>query len=179
MEWAKQFFEQMQKLFIWWVIINPWEMGVKSRAGRKAQLLYNGCHFRIPYFDTIMVQPVRERVVNLSPQVCTTKDKRVVTVALNIGYKITDIAKVYSTIHNPQGTICAMAMGQASKTISGLDSLDCSQQFLEKSISEELSKLDIGIKITGVYVVTFAEVRTYRIIQDSHWLADDNHETKK
>ena len=154
-------------------------MGVRSRAGRKAELLNNGCHFRIPYFDTIMVQPVRERVVNLSPQVCTTKDRKVMTVALNLGYQITDIAKVYTTIHNPEGTICSIAMGQASKTIALVDSEDCNHKRIEQEILSELSKLDIGIEIKGVHIVTFAEVKTYRLIQDSHWMPDSNYEEKK
>jgi regulator of protease activity HflC (stomatin/prohibitin superfamily) len=179
MEWAKQLLEAIQKLFIWWVIINPWEMGVRSRAGRTAQLLNPGCHFRIPYFDTVLVQPVRERVTNLSPQVCTTLDKEVMTLAINISYQINDISKVYNTIHNPEGTICSIAMGEASKVIGSLILSDCHQRAVESAILESLDELDIGIKIKGIRIVTFAKVRTYRIIQDSHWLSDSNYETKK
>jgi regulator of protease activity HflC (stomatin/prohibitin superfamily) len=100
MEWVKQLFDSIQSLFVWWVIINPWELGVRSRAGKPAQLLNPGCHFRIPFFDTVLVQPVRERVTNLSPQVCSTADNEVMTVCINISYQISDIAKVYNTIHN-------------------------------------------------------------------------------
>lgn len=179
MEWARQLFEYIQKLFIWWVIINPWEMGVRSRAGRKAKLLMNGCHFRIPYFDTILVQPVRERVVNMPPQVCSTKDKKVITVALNISWQINDIAKVYNTIHNPEGTICSIAMGQASKTINEFNAADCDQKILEQRMTHELKKLDVGVDIKAIHIVTFAEVKTYRLIQDSHWMPDACFEEKK
>lgn len=179
MEWAKQLIEHIQKLFIWWVVINPWEMGVRSRAGKKAELLKNGCHFRIPYFDTIMVQPVRERVVNIPPQVCSTKDSEVMTMVINLSYQITDIAKVYDTIHNPEGTICSIAMGQASKTISEKTLSECNQRVVEEEIQKELSKLDIGIQIKGIRIVTFAKVKTYRLIQDSHWMPDTDYEKQK
>jgi regulator of protease activity HflC (stomatin/prohibitin superfamily) len=179
MEWAKQLFEHIQKLLIWWVVINPWEMGVRSRAGGKAELLQPGCHFRIPYFDTIMVQPVRERVVNIPPQVCSTKDMEVMTMVINLAYQITDIAKVYNTIHNPEGTICSIAMGQASKTISEKMLSECNQRIVEKDIENELLKLDIGIEIKGIRIVTFAKVKTYRLMQDAHWLPDADYEQKK
>jgi len=154
-------------------------MGVRSRFGRNAKLLNNGTHFRIPYIDTVLVQPIRERVTNLSPQVCTTKDRRIMTVAINISYQINDIAKVYSTIHNPEGTICSIAMGQASKTMSELNYDECELRFLESEITNELSKLDIGIDVKGIRVVTFAEVKTFRLIQDSHWIPDSDFETTK
>lgn len=179
MEWAKQMFEAIQKLFVWWVIINPWELGVRSRAGRPAELLNPGCHFRIPYFDTLLVQPVRERVTNLSPQVCSTLDNEVMTVCINISYQITDIAKVYSTIHNPEGTICSIAMGEASKVISERNLKDCHQRNVEEAIEEALMTLDIGIEIKGIRIVTFAKVRTYRLIQDSHWMPDTDYEKQK
>lgn len=179
MEWAKQIFEAIQKLFVWWVIVNPWELGVRSRAGRKSELLRSGCHFRIPYFDTVLIQPVRERVVNLSPQVCSTADKEVITVCINISYQITDIAKVYNTIHNPEGTICSIAMGEASKVISELYLADCDQRKVEEVILYSLADLDIGIEIKGVRIVTFAKVRTYRLIQDEHWMPDNDYEMTK
>lgn len=179
MEWAKQLFEAIQKIFVWWVIVNPWELGVRSRAGKPAELLRAGCHFRIPFFDTVLIQPVRERVTNLAPQVCSTLDNEVMTVCINISYKISDIAKVYNTIHNPEGTICSIAMGEASKVISELNLHECHQRKVEEAIQNALSVLDIGIEIRGIRIVTFAKVRTYRLIQDGHWMPDTNYEKEK
>jgi hypothetical protein len=101
------------------------------------------------------------------------------TVCINISYQISDIAKVYNTIHNPEGTICSIAMGEASKIISELNLVDCHQRKVEEAILNSLGQLDIGIEIKGVRIVTFAKVRTYRLIQDAHWMPDNEYEIKK
>lgn len=49
------------RCFIWWVVIQPWEQGIRVRLGKKRVRLEPGIHFRIPYLDAVFKQSNRLR----------------------------------------------------------------------------------------------------------------------
>lgn len=65
METIKATLEYLTKLFQWWIIVQPWEKGIRTRFGTNTKVLDAGCHFRIPFFDTVYVQESRLRVLHL------------------------------------------------------------------------------------------------------------------
>ena len=59
---VQQFLEYVFNAFKIWVIVQPWETGLRVRAGKKVKNLSKGMYFRLPYFDSVYIQESRLRV---------------------------------------------------------------------------------------------------------------------
>jgi hypothetical protein len=179
MNYIKDTLDYLAKIFQWWILIQPWERGVRTRFGNKTKLLIPGTHFRIPFFDIIYIQTIRLRVVSMSPQTVSTKDGKTVTISCAIGYAIDDIMKLYNTLYQPEVTICNMVQGHVAEYIFSHDLLQCNPEDLTKHITEKMKDVNHGIKYEYVKVVSYAVVRTYRLIQDSSWVNDTLNMTER
>lgn len=87
-----------------------------------------------------------------------------------IGYEITDIVKLFNTIHQPVETISNIAEGAVSKSIL---IKDYTPTEIESFVMEELRKNDYGLSFSYVRVTTYARVRTFRLIGDHNWSNSD------
>ncbi len=59
MESIKGLIEYLLNIVKFWIVIQPWERGIRVRFGKNQKLLNGGVHFRIPFLDTIYVQCVQ------------------------------------------------------------------------------------------------------------------------
>lgn len=177
MEWFKEIFNQVSTLFKWWIIVLPWEKGLRIRVGNKVKILSKGIHFRIPYFDSVYVQPIRLTFLHTSPQTLTTNDDKIVSISVIIGYSIIDIFKAYNSVGEVQSTITAMVTDAVSKyTVSHRWN---ELQSIEAFVFEEAGKKDIGLKIESVSLQNLSQVRAYRVIQDYSWMGDGHKLNQK
>lgn len=172
MNWIKETVEYITQIIKIWVIIQPWEKGIKVRIGKSVKLLNPGIHFKFPYLDSIYVQPVRLRVVQNPLQTLTTLDGLTVTITCVIGYSIKDILQVYKTLHQPDSTISNMSLGEINALISSNNLKDINLDKIEKSLVETLNKTNYGVCFEYIKVIGFACVKTYRLIQDHTWMVD-------
>jgi len=169
MDIFKSVLEYLTKMFQWWIMIQPWELGIRTRFGNRTKLLEPGTHFRIPFFDIIYVQTIRLRVVSLCPQTITTKDGKTLTISCAVGYSISDIMDLFNTLFHPEATIGYMVQGNIGGYIFSHDLSDCSPELIEKHVMNKLIEGNNGIKYEYIKVISYAVVRTYRLIQDSSW----------
>lgn len=177
---VKELFEYIFNMFKIWVIIQPWQQGIRVRFGKHKTLLNAGTHFKIPYFDSVYVQETRLRMVNLPIQTISCKDKQTVTLNGAIGYQITDVEKLYSTLYHPETTIINMVMAKVTDFVSKLNLDAISLSELEGYVVKDLKTLDYGIKFEKFEVVNFASVKTFRFIKDEAWVYEGiNMEDKK
>ena len=174
-----EFLEYIFNAFKIWVIVQKWESGLRVRKGKRIKLLKPGLHFKIPYFDSVYVQEVRLRIVSMPTQTITTKDGLTITLSAAIGYSITDIQKLYLTLFHPETTIKNMAMSYISDYISNNNYKDINLADIETSTNEHLKKLDYGIDFSYLKLTNFAQVRTYRLIQDRNWFSEGLQMTDK
>lgn len=165
----KDILDYFSKIFQWWILIQPWELGVRTRLGNKTKLLHPGVHFRIPFIDIIYVQTIRLRVVSLCPQTVSTKDGKTVTISCAVGYSISDIILLFNSLYHPEITIGNMVQGYVAEFIFSHDLVDCAPEQVEKYVTEKLAKGDFGIRYEYSKVLSYAVVRTYRLIQDGSW----------
>lgn len=172
MNYIKDTLEYLSKILIWWVIIMPWEKGLRTRFGKSTKLLNPGTHFRIPFFDNVYIQCIRLRVVQLPPQTISTKDNFTLTIVMCAGYSIVDIEKLYNTLYQPESTICNVILGAISDYISSTNLKDCSPVSIETHVSKKLESFDYGIKYESIKTSGYALVKAIRLIQDSHWIPD-------
>lgn len=158
--------KQLGQIFQWWIVIAPWEEGLRVRLGRRITILHAGPHLRVPFIDAVYVQSTRRRIVNLPIQTVTTRDGKTLTFSGTLGYSIADVLKLYSTLHHAHDTIQNFALQALAERVSVEDAERLSAGALG---SLTLDLAPYGISETKISVTDFAFVRTYRLISDQKW----------
>jgi regulator of protease activity HflC (stomatin/prohibitin superfamily) len=174
LEIFKEIWNQLSTLLKWWVIILPWESGIRIRFGKHIKLLAPGIHFRLPYLDSCYRQPIRLNFILLSPQTLTCKTGETITISINVGYLISDVLKVYNSVSELQSAIFGSVQGAISEFISKHDISECNPSLIESHCSTILSSKDWGVTIEELHITSYAIVKTFRLIQDSSWISN-NH----
>lgn len=168
MTWLTQVLAAFSKPFKWWVVVAPWERGIRIRLGKVARLLKPGIHGRVPFLDRIYVQSVRLRIISTSNQTVATKDGKVLTISFAVRFAISDIVKLYESIAHPENTLLGEVLSLAARYISARDSALVSPSAVERYVSARLYGERWGLGGLGVNVTSFAYVRTYRILMHDY-----------
>jgi len=155
----QQFIEYLFNALKIWVIVQPWEAGIRVRNGKKIKRLGKGIHFKLPYFDSVYVQEIRLRVRELPMQTLTSKDLKTVTLNSSIGYSIRDIQKLYQTLYRPEMTLQNIAMSAIAEVLYTTDAHDISPELLEREVIKKLSAEDYGLNYEYFKVTNFAIVK--------------------
>lgn len=172
MESIKGLIDYLLSVIKFWVVVQPWERGIRVRFGKKQKLLIGGVHFRVPFLDTVYIQCIRLRVIALPMQSLTSKDMKTVTLNGCIGYEITDIEKLYNTMLYPEQTISNIVMGAIADYIYTNDILTTSPSKIEESAMKKLDLDKHWLSVKYFKLTSFAVVRTYRLIQDHSWIQE-------
>ena len=168
-ELLQKFIDQLKEFLTWWVILTPWEKGIRVRFGKNVKLLDSGIYFKIPVFDQVYKQTIRTRNISNSIQTVSTNDGTAISIGLIIQYSINDIFKLYNTLYHPEFTIQNMILSKISKHITQNALKDCNPNTLN-GVIKDLDLSQYGIVLEDVGVSTYAVVKTYRLIQDSSWV---------
>lgn len=177
---VKELLEYLTNAIKIWVIVQPWEQGIRVRHGHYNKILTPGIHFKIPYFDSVYVQEVRLRMIQLGVQTLSTKDDKTLTVNSSLGYSIEDIKKVYDTIYHPEATVSNMALGEISDIIFNSNLHDLRPAGIEQQVSEKLDLQKYGLRFESLKIIEFAAVRTLRLMQEqSKWIDTTQSELTK
>lgn len=153
-----------------WVIISPFERGLRIRFGKNVKILTEGIHLKIPIFDAVYIQTIRSRNISSGIQTVSTKDGITISLGSIVQYNINDIYKLYNTLYHPEMTITNLVMGEISNYISDNIISDCSPQKIQDKISAKLKNTKYGIEFEFVNITTYAIVKTFRLIQDVSWI---------
>lgn len=156
------------RLFIWWVVVMPWELAIRVRLGKQRQRLGPGLSFRIPYADVIFKQSVRLRFATTMPQTVSTRDGFTLTVSGQLGYTIVDIDKLYDTLQQGENALRAMAQGAIARYVFDHNLGDCAPAQIEIGVARMLQLGDCGLEYHTLQLTTFCRVKTYRLIMDTH-----------
>jgi hypothetical protein len=175
----REFLEYIFKIFKIWVIVQPWEQALIVRYGKRIRKKEGGIYFKLPYLDSVYVQEVRLRVVEMPIQTLTLKDKNTVTLRGSLGYRITDLEKLYNTLYHPEKTVQNILMANIAEVIYGMDVKDISPKILEEKMTKVLEDTDYGLKFEYCKITDFAIVKTFRLIQDQSWLSEEIDIEKK
>jgi len=173
MNQVKDFLEYIFNAIKIWVIVQPWEKGIRVRCGKKTKKLSSGIHFRIPYFDSTYIQECRIRSMSICLQTLTTKDLKTITINSALVYQITDIEKLYKTLYHPEATISNMAMSEISDFVFKNNLTDVNPKNIEEWVMSKLKADDYGMEFKQLRITNFANVRTFRLIQDSQSWTED------
>lgn len=172
MNYIGQIIEFLQRFFVWWVQIMPWEEAVHVRGGKSMRVLKAGIHLRLPFIDRVYIQTTRLRVIQILPQTVTTSDGKTITVVANMGYSIEDIAKLYNTLYHAEQTLASIMMATVAQVVAVRTLAEATPALIEEKAAAELQQGDFGLKFAHIKIIGYAVVKTYRLIQDGHWLPD-------
>ena len=166
------FINNIFRLFQWWVILSPWEAGVRVRLGKYVNTFGAGVHLNIPFIDHFYVQSIRLRVAGLDTQTLTTRDGQTITLSGTFGYCLQDIRKLFDTLYNPEQTVRNFVESAIAQYVATHDFVDCAPLAIATAVQPNLHLEQYGLGCAQVRIVEYARVRTYRLIQgdrDTPW----------
>lgn len=168
MSFFKDIIDFLTRIFQWWVIVMPWEKGIRLRVGKHWTIMHEGIYLKLPIVDRVYIQSTSKRIISGPVQTLTTKDAHTLTVCASIGYCVADVKKLYMSVFHTELTIANLVLSEVAQFISDHDLRECSPKAIEGSISNKVEKADIGIGEISVTIIGYALVKTYRLIQDGH-----------
>jgi regulator of protease activity HflC (stomatin/prohibitin superfamily) len=151
-------------------IINQGNEALVERLGRySGKKLSPGLNFIIPVVDQVVYQQtVRERVLDIPPQQCVTRDNVSITVDAVVYWRIMNIEKSYYKVENLQAAMTNLVLTQIRAEVGKLE-LD--ETFTARAEVNEilLRELDVATDPWGVKVtrVELRDIVPSKAVQDS------------
>lgn len=154
------------RLLVWWVVILPWEEGIRVRAGKHRKRLAPGLRFRIPYIDAVYKQSNRLRWSSLTSQTVTTVDGHPLTLSGQLGYRIRNIDTLYDTLHQAESAVRSIAQGAIAEYVHTHCYADCTPMRVADGATKTLDLSRYGLEVERMQLTTFCRVKSYRLIMD-------------
>jgi regulator of protease activity HflC (stomatin/prohibitin superfamily) len=137
-------------------IVNQGNEALVERLGRySGKKLTPGLNFTVPFFDKVVYQQtVRERVLDIPPQQCITRDNVAITADAVIYWRILDLEKAYYKVENLQSAMVNLVLTQIR---AEMGKLELDETFTARSQINELLLQELdestapwGVKVTRV-----------------------------
>ncbi|MDJ0598538.1 MAG: SPFH domain-containing protein [Crocosphaera sp.] len=150
-------------------IVNEKNEYLIERLGSYNKKLSPGLNFIVPFIDRVVYkETIREKVIDIPPQSCITKDNVSITVDAVVYWRIMDMEKAYYKVENLQSAMVNLVLTQIRSEIGKLE-LD--QTFTARTEINEilLRELDIATDPWGVKVtrVELRDIMPSKAVQDS------------
>jgi regulator of protease activity HflC (stomatin/prohibitin superfamily) len=164
LEWLWQFL-----LDFWPVrIIDAGNQGVLYKQDGSALTLKPGLHWFWPRLWRIVEAECQYQNIDCGLQSLTTKDGKEVTISLNVGYEITDLATLFVSFQHFDATLVNLARGHAKQALIEAEwsELQADPEVVEQDILRDLRKelRACGVKIHGVTMDQLSRVKTLRLL---------------
>jgi regulator of protease activity HflC (stomatin/prohibitin superfamily) len=136
-------------------IINQGNEALVERLGSYNRKLAPGLNFTAPFIDRIAFQEtVREKVLDIAPQQCITRDNVAITVDAVVYWRIMDMERAFYKVQNLQLAMVNLVLTQIR---AEMGKLELDQTFTARSEINELLLRDLdiatdpwGVKVTRV-----------------------------
>ena len=150
-------------------IVNEKNEYLIERLGSYNKKLSSGLNFIVPFMDKVVYkETTREKVLDIPPQSCITKDNVAISVDAVVYWRIMDMERAYYKVENLQAAMVNLVLTQIRSEIGKLE-LD--QTFTARTEINEvlLRELDIATDPWGVKVtrVELRDIMPSKAVQDS------------
>jgi regulator of protease activity HflC (stomatin/prohibitin superfamily) len=150
-------------------IISEKNEALVESLGQYSKKLTPGFNFIIPFYDKVVYQATtREKVLDIPPQPCITKDNVLINADAVIYWRIVDLEKAYYKVENLHKAIQNLVLTQIR---SEMGKLELDQTFTARQEVNEtlLRELDIATDPWGVKVlrVELRDITPSKAVQDS------------
>ncbi len=136
-------------------IVQTGEQALVENLGIYKRKLDPGLNFLVPFIDKVVYQEtIRERVLDIPPQPCITRDNVSITVDAIVYWRIMDMEKSYYKVQNLQSAMTNLVLTQIRSEIGKLelDQTFTARSQLSTILLEELDESTDpwGVKVTRV-----------------------------
>ncbi len=150
-------------------IINQGNEALVERLGSYNAKLEPGLNFMIPFFDRVVYrETIREKVIDIPPQKCITRDNVAIEVDAVVYWRIVDMEKAYYKVEDLRAAMVNLVLTQIR---SEMGQLELDQTFTARTEVNEilLRELDIATDPWGVKVtrVELRDIVPSKAVQDS------------
>jgi regulator of protease activity HflC (stomatin/prohibitin superfamily) len=156
-------------LFRFWVIMAPYESGVKLRLGKFVRVLDPGWNWMIPFgIDQYEHEHVVPRTHALTAQSVTLKDGKQVGFEAVITYKVRDIKVALLEVENADHAIADSCSGQIAHTIMQYtwDAIVSTDDWSDRVLKACRQRgFKFGLEIISVQFGTLALIKNLRILK--------------
>lgn len=136
-------------------VINQGDEALVERLGSYNRKLEPGLNFLTPVVEKVVYkQTIREKVLDIPPQQCITRDNVSITVDAVVYWRIVDLEKAYYKVENLQSAMVNLVLTQIR---AEMGQLELDQTFTARSQINELLLRDLdiatdpwGVKVTRV-----------------------------
>ena len=151
-------------------IVNQGDEALVETLGRySGKKLEPGLNFTVPFIDKMVYkQTIREKVLDVPPQQCITRDNVSISVDAVVYWRIVDLEKAYYKVENLQAAMVNLVLTQIR---SEMGQLELDETFTARAEINEtlLRELDIATDPWGVKVtrVELRDIVPSKAVQDS------------
>lgn len=151
-------------------IVNQGDEALVETLGRyNGKKLKPGLNYTVPFVDRVVYkQTVREKVLDVPPQQCITRDNVSISVDAVVYWRIVDMEKAYYKVEDLQAAMVNMVLTQIR---SEMGQLELDETFTARAEINELllRELDISTDPWGVKVtrVELRDISPSKAVQDS------------
>ncbi|AFY59487.1 SPFH domain-containing protein [Synechococcus sp. PCC 6312] len=136
-------------------IVNQSNMALVERLGSYSRRLEPGLNFVLPVLDKVVYQEtIREKVLDIPPQQCITRDNVAISVDAVVYWRILDMERAYYKVENLKMAMVNLVLTQIR---AEMGKLELDETFTARSQINEmlLQELDVstdpwGVKVTRV-----------------------------
>lgn len=157
-EWLSRVFGSWK----FWVVVPPWDVGVRVRLGKYAVELVPGFHFRVPFVDDVTLVNTRLRITTTPPVTIEGTEGRARVISAAIGYRISDPLVAMLAYEQPMNVLMAYAQAEvamrstADKCLAILREVFCPH----------------GIEVEFVRFVEDVDIPALRLLQNGWGVSD-------
>ena len=146
-----------------WIVVPPWEVGLRVRLGSNAVRLDPGPHWRIPFVDVVLLVNTRTRVTTIPP-VTLRQPEGVKCMTAVVGFRIHNPLVAVQTYEHPAIAVQGMAQAEIAK--------DQTAEQVQEALSIAFKSC---ITIEFIQYTEDVEVPGLRLLQGTWTVASENH----
>jgi len=145
-------------------IVKQYEHGVVLRVGRYHKNIEAGWHWKIPFFDDVMLCKNTITTLETGTQSLTTADDKNVTLSAIVKYKISNPKKFLLEVTDATDAISDITQGKIKQLLANKSWLEA-KELKEEEIKDLAGKecTEWGIKIIYVTITSLTQARVYKL----------------
>ena len=149
-----------------WVILDPWEAGIRIRCGRWVKDVGPGIHFTIPYLDHIESINVKKQWLAVQEQTVETADHIPMLLAATINYEIKYPRKLWLEVQDHDDSLAEGCAAALAHWVNRKNYDDINIDFIVAECYPEVRKVGFkwGCEILELGIKTWSKHRAYRIM---------------
>jgi regulator of protease activity HflC (stomatin/prohibitin superfamily) len=151
-----------------WVVLDPWEEGIRVRLGKWVKDLKPGLHWMIPFADRVETVNVLPQRITLPNQSVRCADGKVIAISGALMYGIKNARRVWLEVEDHDESLVTLAMNRLAEYAASVPGDEVTVDNLQKHVLPVLRRQATkwGIDVRDLGVKDLAPHKVYRFMGD-------------